>query len=109
MLATRSGSGRKRQDDCDGFAVLAAALLNNWDPQTEPVIVTAMVTPLANSHSVCVFKQGGGLRYFSNAVLNPSIFQNYGEIVADFTPPNRLICWDVVKPDTLEQLEFHVV
>lgn len=99
----------KKRDDCDGFAVLAATLLNRWDPQTKPVIVTAMVTPLAKSHSVCVFKQGGNLRYFNNAVLNPKIFVNYGEIVANFTPPNRLVCWDVVKPDTLQQLEFHVV
>jgi hypothetical protein len=98
-----------KKDDCDGFAILAAALLNNWDPQTQPVIVTAGVTPLANSHSVCVFKLGGGLKYFSNAALQPGIYQTYGEIVANFTPPNRLICWDVVKPDTLKQLEFHVV
>jgi hypothetical protein len=49
------------------------------------------------------------LRYFSNAVLMPGIFQSYGEIVANFSPPNRLLGWDVVKPDTLEQLEFHVV
>jgi hypothetical protein len=99
----------KKKDDCDGFAVLAATLLNRWDPQTRPVIVTAVVTPLANGHSVCVFQQGGGFRYFSNAALIPGIFQSYGEIVANFSPPNRLLGWDVVKPDTLEQLEFHVV
>lgn len=97
------------KDDCDGFAVLAAALLKEWDPQIEPVIVTAGFIPIANSHTVCVFKLGGGLKYFSNASLNPNIFQKYEEIVADFTSTNRLICWDVVKPETLQQLEFHRV
>jgi hypothetical protein len=99
----------KKKDDCDGFAVLAAELLNRWDPQTAPVIVTVMVAPLKRSHSVCVFNQGGGLRYFSNKELNPGLFQNYREIVDNFTPPHRLICWDAVKPDMLEQLEFHIV
>ena len=100
----------KRKDDCDGFAILAAELLKRWDPQTDPVMVTAMVTPMKDCHSVCVFKQGGSLRYFSNERLEPGIFQSYANIVADLTrPPKRLICWDVVKPDTLEQLEFHVV
>jgi hypothetical protein len=97
----------RKKDDCDGFAILAATLLNSWDPKTNPVIVTAMVTPLANGHSVCAFQMAGGLKYFSNAALCPRIFQNYAEIIADFTPPNRLICWDVVKPDTLKELEYH--
>ena len=100
----------RKADDCDGFSVLAAALLNSWDPATAPVMVTAMVAPLKNCHSVCVFKQGGSLRYFSNKELNPGSFQSYGDVVADYTrPPNRLVCWDVVKPDTLEQVEFHIV
>jgi hypothetical protein len=99
----------KKKDDCDGFAILAAELLKRWNPQTDPVMVTAMVAPMKNSHSVCVFNQGENLRYFSNEALNPGLFQNYREIVANFTPPNRLICWDVVQPGTLEQLEFHVV
>ena len=99
----------KKTDDCDGFAILAAELLYRWSPETNPVMVTAIVTPVKNSHSVCVFKQGESLRYFSNEVLKPGIFQSYQDIVAQFTsPPNRLICWDVVKPDTLEQLEFHL-
>ncbi|MHB8104557.1 MAG: hypothetical protein ACYDG5_03345 [Dehalococcoidales bacterium] len=100
---------KRKKDDCDGFAVLAAALLNDWDPQTKPVLVTAGFIPIANSHTVCVFKLGGGLKYFSNASLNPKIFQKYEEIVTDFTPPNKLICWDVVEPNTLKQLEFHKI
>ena len=100
----------KKTDDCDGFAILAAELLKSWDPATIPVMVTAMVAPMKNCHSVCVFKQSGSLRYFSNKELSPGSFQSYQDIVADFTvPPNRLICWDVVQPGTLEQLKFHIV
>jgi len=100
----------KKADDCDGFAVLTAVLLKRYDPATAPVMVTAMVAPMDKSHSVCVFRQGSELKYFSNRDLNPGTFRSYDEVVADFTrPPNRLICWDVVKPDTLEQVEFHVV
>ena len=100
----------RKKDDCDGFAILAAALLSGWAPETNPVMVTAMIAPLKNSHSVCVFKQGENLRYFSNDTLKPGNFQSYQAIVADFaTHPNRLICWDVVQPDTLATLEFHVV
>jgi hypothetical protein len=100
---------KRKKDDCDGFAVLAAELLKHWDPDTRPVMVTAMVAPMKNCHSVCVFRQGVDLRYFDNSTLKPGLFVNYREIVDHFTPPNRLICWDVVRPDTLEQLEFHEV
>jgi hypothetical protein len=100
----------KKKDDCDGFAVLAAALLNQWDNKTKPVIVTAMVSSLAHSHSVCVFQQGAGFRYFSNKELSPKTFTSYEKVITDFVnPAYRLVCWDVVKPDTLKHLEFHVV
>ena len=50
------------------------------------------------------------MEYFNNKELKQELFQSYADIVADFTgPPNRLICWDVVKPSTLETLEFRVV
>jgi hypothetical protein len=100
----------KKKDDCDGFSVLAAELLSRCLPETDPVMVTAMVAPLKNSHSVCAFKLDGNLRYFNNATLKPELFQSYADIVADFTgPPNRLICWDVVRPCNLETLEFHTI
>jgi hypothetical protein len=99
----------KKKDDCDGFAVLAAALLDQWDKKTNPVIVTAMVPSLAHCHSVCVFEMGGGLRYFSNSDLSPKIFTSYDKVIADFVnPAYRLVCWDVVEHDTLKKLEHHV-
>jgi hypothetical protein len=64
---------------------------------------------MKHCHSVCVFRQGVNLRYFDNSTLRPGLFVNYREIGDSFTPPHRLVCWDVVRPDTLEQLEFHVV
>jgi hypothetical protein len=98
-----------KKDDCDGFAVLAAELLRRWDPVTNPVIITAMVSPVELSHTVCAFRQGGNLMYFSNDELCSGNFQGYGDIIADLMKPDRrLVCWDVVKPDTLETLEFHV-
>ena len=99
----------KKKDDCDGFAVLAAALLKSWDPDAKPVIVTAMVAPFANSHSVCVFHQSGGLSYFSNQELKLRAFSKYEEVIADFKGTDRLICWDVVDPETLKQLDFKIV
>ena len=99
----------KKKDDCDGYSVLAAELLSRWNPETEPVMVTAMVAPIDDCHSVCVFKLGGNLRYFNNKELVGTGFQGYKEIVAEISKrPKKLICWDVVKPDTLEVLEFHL-
>jgi hypothetical protein len=100
----------KKKDDCDGFSVLAAALLNKWDKKTKPVIVTAMVSSLSYCHSVCVFKAGAKYRYFDNSRLVPKTFNSYKDVVDDFAnKKTRLICWDVVKPDTLKELEYHVV
>lgn len=100
----------QKRDDCDGFAVLAAALLKQWDKKTNPVIVTAMVSSLAHCHSVCVFEMGGGFRYFSNKELSPKTLTSYEKVIADFVNPTyRLVCWDVIEPDTLKQLEYHVV
>jgi len=44
----------KKKDDCDGFSSLAAELLNRWNPNCNPVLVTAMVRPIRDSHTVCV-------------------------------------------------------
>ncbi len=96
------------KDDCDGYAVLAAALLKQWDKKTNPVIVTAMVSSFNHCHSVCVFEMGGGFRYFSNKELSPKTFTGYKEIVADFAnKAYRLVGWDVVDPDTLKHREIH--
>lgn len=99
----------KKRDDCDGSAILAAELLRRWSPSTSPVLVTAIVTPMRSSHTVCVFRHDDNLSYFDNKHLRQGSFRGYGAIVDQFTKTAKnLICWDVVKPDTLETLEFHV-
>lgn len=98
----------KKKDDCDGFAILAAELLQQWAPADNPVLVTAIVKPARLSHTVCAFRYRGGLLFFDNGNLRKGNFQGYKDVVAYFTQNAKsLICWDVVKPDTLETLEFY--
>ena len=100
----------KKKDDCDGFAVLAAELLQSLSPTIKPVLVTAAVRPLRKSHTVCAFKDGRRLAFFDNARLRKGDYKSYGDIVAKFTQrADRVVCWDVAKPNTLETLEFHRV
>jgi len=100
----------KKKDDCDGFSVLAAELLQSLSPTLKPVLVTAAVRPLRKSHTICVFKDGQRLAFFDNARLRQGNYKEYGDIVAKFTQrADRVVCWDVAKPKTLETLEFHRV
>jgi hypothetical protein len=99
-----------KRDDCDGFAVLAAALLHHWRPETEPVLITALVSPMSQSHTVCAFKSGDNLLYFDNSSLRRGSFQSYKDIVTQFTHrARRVICWDAVRPETFEAVEFNII
>lgn len=99
-----------KKDDCDGFAVLSAELLRRWSPSSHPVLITAIVRPAQRSHTVCAFRQGNGLWFFDNDVLRRGDFPGYSDVVAEFTRgTTALVCWDVLKPETLETAEFHVV
>lgn len=99
----------KKKDDCDGFASLAAALLRQWNPDCHPVLVTAMVRPFRSSHTVCAFDAlQGVLCFFDNGALRNEDTATYAEIVDKISQhTDRLVCWDVREPDTLEMLEFH--
>lgn len=100
----------KKKDDCDGFAILAAELIQRWEPSLNPVLVNSAVRPLSESHTVCAFKDGDKLAFFDNTRLRRGNYREYADIVAKITKDaDRVICWDVVKPDTLEALEFHRV
>ena len=100
----------KKKDDCDGFAILAAGLLRQWAPATNPVLVTAIVRPIRLSHTICAFRHSNKLLFFDNSDLCTGDFQEYRDVVTRFTGKAKsLICWDIIKPDTLETLEFHVV
>jgi len=101
----------KKKDDCDGFASLAAALLVNWNPDCHPVLVTAMVRPFRSSHTVCAFDATpSGLYFFDNGALRCEDTSTYAEIVEKVSQgADRLVCWDVRDPATLDMLEFHRV
>ena len=99
----------KKKDDCDGFASLAAELLRRWNRGCNPVLVTAMVRPVRASHTVCVFMApNGNLCFFDNDSLRCEDCQTYDEVVARISEyANRLVCWDIRNPVTLEMLELH--
>jgi hypothetical protein len=100
----------KKKDDCDGFAILAASLIQRWQPSSKPVLITAMLRPMRRSHTVCAFfTTEQELWYFDNASLRQGSFHTYDEIADKVRGEARLICWDVVDPNTLETIEFHQV
>lgn len=98
----------KKKDDCDGFAILSAALLNQWRDGLRPVLITAMVRPVRESHTVCGFIESPGvLRFFDNNRLRPEQCATFAEIASLISAGKTLVCWDVADPDTLTTLEFH--
>jgi len=99
-----------KKDDCDGFASLAAELLRRWDSRCFPVLLTVILRPVRKSHTVCVFTAPQrGLCFFDNASLRCENYQSYGKIATTISEhANRLVCWDVRNPFSLERLEFHV-
>jgi hypothetical protein len=98
----------RKKDDCDGFSCLAAQLFQAWEPQYQPVLLTTVVRPVKNSHTVCVFKQGQDkLRFFDNNIMRNEISNSYGEIAALIRKDNIVVCWDVADPFSLKTKEFH--
>ena len=100
----------RKKDDCDGFASLAAELLYRWNPSCQPVLVTAMLRPVRESHTVCVFTSPkGSLWFFDNYILRSENYQAYDDVVTRMSQERgqRLVCWDVRNHATLEMLEFH--
>ena len=101
---------QKKKDDCDGFAVLAAALLRQLNPDFRPVLVTAMLRPVKQSHTVCAFHASAEeLWYFDNRTLRKGSYRTYADVASAVTGKHELICWDAVDPQTLETVEFHQV
>ncbi len=98
----------KKKDDCDGFAVLASTLLRQWNPDSKPVLVTAMLWPMKRSHTVCAFYASADeLWFFDNKTLRQGSYRTYAEIAEAVKGEHELICWDVADPVTLETIEFH--
>ena len=99
----------RKKDDCDGFSCLAATLLHQWNQDCKPVLITAILRPVRYSHTVCAFRAAqGGLCFFDNASLRCDGLETYDDIVTRVSQnAERMVCWDVRDPLTLEMLEFH--
>jgi hypothetical protein len=100
----------RKRDDCDGFSVLAAALLNQLNSKYKPVLLTAGLSPLSNSHTVCAFRSSETdlLWFFDNDQLRKVDAPAYLDIVTTIKGNDRLVCWDVRDPVTLKLIEFHI-
>jgi len=60
------------------------------------------------SHTVCVFKEGEHVRFFNNSSLDDGRYETYGGVVEKLcSDVDRLVCWDMVNPTSLQVLEFH--
>lgn len=99
----------KKQDDCDGFASLAAELLYRLNPDYRPVLITVVVWPIAKSHTICAFNNlQGSLWYFDNAKLKRDKYKQYNEIALKVGQRGkRMLCWDARNHFTFELIEFH--
>ena len=98
----------KKKDDCDGFAILASALLQKWNPVSMPLLITLMLRPMKKSHTVCAFRVSNEeYRYYDNYYLREGDFKSFSDIVEEVQKDYEIICWDVVDPVTLETIEFH--
>jgi hypothetical protein len=99
----------RKKDDCDGFAVLASALLQKWNPGNNPVLLTAIIRPLQQSHTVCVFSlPEEKLQVFDNASLHDKEYEAYSDVISRIIEcKGRLVCWDVREPKTFSMIEFH--
>jgi hypothetical protein len=92
-----------KKDDCDGFATVASALINSWNPSFEPVMITVITRPVSRSHTVCAFKYEGNIRFFNNSSLDGDLLNSYQDVVNKIHhAEDRLVCWDVRDPQTFE-------
>ena len=101
----------KKKDDCDGFASLAAELLRCWNPGYNPVLITVILKPVRESHTVCAFEATeSSLSFFDNDTLRHGDYQTYEQIAAAVGQrAQAMVCWDIRNPFTLEMIEFHRV
>jgi len=99
----------RRRDDCDGFAILAATLLARIDPRFAPLLVSAVVLPISESHTVCAFRDGAGddYRVFDNARLREERYASLEEVAGLLARRGKVpLYWDVVRPADLRTLTF---
>jgi len=112
VIGTPQSVWAKKHGDCDDFSSLAAGLIESWRPNRNPVLLTVITDPFKRSHNVCAYQFGKYYYCISNWLNCRTVcydFKNYEDIaewVARHTGSN-LLCWDIVDPVTLKQIEFH--
>lgn len=84
-------------------------MLEQWQPSSSPVLLTAMLRPIRRSHTICAFNNlQGSLWFFDNKTLKREDYQIYNDVATKIGErAKRLVCWDVVEPETLQVVEFH--
>lgn len=98
----------KKEDDCDGFAILAAALLEqarNSVPRLGNVfLLTVVGRPLENSHTVCVFDIDGVLYVADNNYVYRSSRTTIDKIAEDYLKKNfkKPYCWQLIDVNLKE-------
>jgi len=98
----------KKKDDCDGFAALAAELLNQLGDNFNPVLVTAILRPVRASHTVCAFTSpDGNISFFDNGSVRNNCITYYQIIEKISLNSKKLVCWDIRTHDSLDLIEFH--
>jgi len=99
----------KKEDDCDGFAILAAELLYRLNSNYRPVLITAVVRPVSRSHTVCAFNNlQGQLWFFDNARLRREGHGTCETIALTVGKRGKkLVCWDVRNHTSFDMIEFH--
>jgi hypothetical protein len=78
-------------------------------PGYRPLLVTAVTWPLAQSHTVCAFRdlEDGSWRAFDNARLLEDRFASVDDVARHIAQRGeRVLCWDVVEPRGLRRLRW---
>ena len=112
VIGTPKMVWNNKYGDCDDTSSLAAGLINSWKPGRNPVLLTVITDPFEHSHNVCAYTWGSYYYCISNWLNCRTVcydfkcYEDIAEWVARHTG-SKLLCWDIVDPETLKQLEFH--
>ena len=98
---------KRKKDDCDGKAILAAALLRQIGRRG--LLLSVIMLPLKKSHAVCVFDDIGRTRYFSNSNLVTMLGLDIDmrSVISAVAKKNHVLAWSLVDPKTFKVLEVH--
>lgn len=97
---------KTKKDDCDGFAILAAAILKQSDIN-EVVLLTVVGSPIKHSHTVCCFKLNDQWYVADNQVVYRSVSNNLEKIAEYYLKKlfRKPYCWQIITPE-LKELKY---